>query len=154
MGLFSFFKDHRAKESAVPPSQTLGSFANPEGHAVVGRQVGAGSSEIQSVPGMADGLAALTQLGPMIQKAIAEGNVQIEQGRSQTIDMRGTGLREEILGIVQQHGIDAETGTARNVDAGAYGDMQRQLLDALARRGIDPGASGTSLNFQIESKDE
>ena len=154
MGLFSFFKDRRAKESAVPPSQTLGSFANPEGHAVVGRQVGAGSSEIQSVPGMADGLAALTQLGPMIQKAIAEGNVQIEQGQSQTIDMRGTGLREEILGIMQQHGIDAESGTARNVDAGAYGDMQRQLLDALARHGIDPGASGTSLNFQIESKDE
>lgn len=153
MGLFSFFKDRRAKESAVPPSE-IGSFANPEGQAVVGRQVGAGSADIQRVPGMAGGLAALSQLGPMIQKAIAEGNIQIEQGGSQTIDMRGTGLREEILGIMQQHGIDAESGTAQNVDAGAYGDMQRQLLDALARHGIDPGASGTSLNFQIESKDE
>jgi len=153
MGLFSFFKDRRVKESAVPPSQ-IGSVANPEGQAVVGRQVGAGSADLQPVPGMAGGLAALSQLGPMIQKAIAEGNVQIEQGGSQTIDMRGTGLREEILAIMQQHGIDAESGTAQNVDAGAYGDMQRQLLDALARHGIDPGASGTSLNFQIESKDE
>jgi hypothetical protein len=70
---------------------------------------------------MAGGLAALSQLGPMIQKAIAEGDVQIEQGGSQTIDMRGTGLREEILGIMEQHGIDPETGTAQNVDANAYG---------------------------------
>jgi hypothetical protein len=154
VGLFSFFKDRRAKESAVPPSETLGSFANPEDQAVVGQQVGAGGADIQSVPGTADGLAALLQLGPMIQRAIAEGNVQVEQSRSQTIDMRGTGLREEILGIMQQHGIDAESGTAQNVDAAAYGDMQRQLLDALARHGIDPGTSGTSLNFQVEPKDE
>jgi hypothetical protein len=152
MGLFSFFKDRRAKESAVPPSEALGSFANSEGQAVVGQQVGAGSANIHSVP--AGGLDALTQLGPMIQRAIAEGNVQIEQGPSQTIDMRGTGLREEILGLMQQHGIDAESGTVRSVDASAYGDMQQQMLAALARHGIDPGASGTGLNFQIESKDE
>ncbi|MGH2987473.1 MAG: hypothetical protein ACRDLO_12410 [Solirubrobacterales bacterium] len=154
MGLFSFFKDRRAKESAVPPSQSLGSFANPEGREVVGRQVGAGSAEIQSIPGTTGGLAALAQLGPMIQRAIAEGNVQIEQGGSQTIDTRGTGLREEILGVMKAHGIDAESGSARNVDAAAYGDMQRQLLAALARHGIDPGASGTSLDFRIESKDD
>ena len=103
---------------------------------------------------MADGLAALAQLGPMIQKAIAEGNVQIEHGESQTLDMRGTGLREEIIGIMQQHGIDAEAGTAANVDASAYGDMQQQILAALAKHGIDPGASGTSVNFQIDPKDE
>jgi hypothetical protein len=153
VGLFSFFKNRRAKESAVPPSEALGSFADPDDQAVVGRQVG-GGGDAQPVPGGADGLAALTQLGPMIQRAIAEGNVQIEHGPSQTIDMRGTGLREEILGIMQQHGIDAESGTAQSVDASAYGDMQRQLLEALARHGIDPGASGTSLNFQIEPKDE
>ncbi|HEX5956343.1 MAG TPA: hypothetical protein VFY37_10435 [Solirubrobacterales bacterium] len=103
---------------------------------------------------MAGGLAALSQLGPMIQKAIAEGDVQIEQGGSQTIDMRGTGLRQEILGIMEQHGIDPASGTAQNVDAKAYGDMQQQILEALARHGIDPGASGTAVNFQFESKDE
>jgi hypothetical protein len=120
MGLFSFFKDRRAKESAVPSSEALGSFASPEGQAVVGQQIGAAGAETHS----------------------------------QTIDMRGTGLREEILGIMQQHGIDAESGTARNVDAAVYGDMQQELLAALARHGIDPGASGTSLNFQIEPKDD
>ena len=68
--------------------------------------------------------------------------------------MRGTGLREEILGIMEQHGIDPESGTAQNVDANAYGDMQQQILEALARHGIDPGAGGTAVNFQFESKAE
>jgi hypothetical protein len=164
VGLGDFFRRRRERESAIPPSaqidqpsEALGSFASAEGQPVVGRQVGGdqfGSGDFGDLPGMADGLAALTQLGPMIQKAIAEGNVQIDQGGSQTIDLRGTGLREEILGIMQQHGIDAESGSAQNVDAGGYGDMQRQILEALARHGIDPGASGTSLNFQLEQKDE
>ena len=32
--------------------------------------------------------------------------------------------------------------------------MQQQILEALARHGIDPGASGTAVNFQFESKHE
>ena len=32
--------------------------------------------------------------------------------------------------------------------------MQQQILEALAKHGIDPGASGTSVNFQIDSKDD
>ena len=151
MGLGDFFRRRRERESAIPPStqveqpsEALGSFASAEDQPVVGRQVG--GDHVGSVD--------LSQLGPMIQNAIAEGDVQIEQGGSQTIDMRGTGLREEILGIMQQHGIDPESGTAQNVDASAYGDMQQQILEALARHGIDPGASGTAVNFQFESKDE
>ena len=161
MGLFDFFKRRRERESAVQleePSQTLGSFAKSD--EVVGKQVGGGAPEasidLQGLGAM-DGLAMLSQLGPMIQKAIAEGNVTIEQGPTQTIDMRGTGLREEILGIMREHGIDPETQTAQNVDAGAYGSMQQQILEALAKRGIDAGASGTSIdvqNFQIKSDDD
>ena len=164
VGLGDFFRRRRERESAIrpsaqveQPSEALGSFASAEGQPVVGRQVGGdqvGSVEFGDVPGTADGLADLSQLGPMIQKAIAEGDVQIEQGGSQTIDMRGSGLREEILGIMEQHGIDPESGTAQNVDASAYGDMQQQILEALARHGIDPGASGTAVNCQFESKDE
>ena len=90
MGLGDFFRRRRERESAIPssaqveqPSEALGSFASAEGQPVVGRQVGGdqvGSVEFGDVPGTADGLAALSQLGPMIQKAIAEGDVQIEQG--------------------------------------------------------------------------
>jgi hypothetical protein len=148
-----FFSRRKQKESAIPESaneQALGSFANAEGQPVVGQQVGGGQPQIdlQGLSGL-DGLQALMQLGPMIQQAMATGNVQISQGEPQTIDMRGSGLREEILGIMSQHGIDAEAGTASNIDASAYGDMQQQILAALAKHGIDPGASGSSINFQI-----
>jgi hypothetical protein len=161
MGLSDFLRRRRERESAIPPSAqadsgaALGSFAQAEGQPVVGGQVGGGAPQFDAAGlGLGDGLAMLSELGPMIQKAIAEGNVTIEQGESQTIDMRGTGLREEILGIMQQHGIDAESGTAdRSIDASAYGDMQQQLLEALAKHGIDPGASGTTLDFRTDSKD-
>jgi hypothetical protein len=140
VGLGDFFRRRRERESAIPPSATaaepseaLGSFASPEGQPVVGRQV---------------------DLGQTIENAIAQGNVQIEHGGSQTIDMRGTGLREEILEIMRQHGIDAESGAVESVDASAYGDMQQQILAALARHGIDPGASGTGIDFRIEPKDQ
>jgi hypothetical protein len=155
MGLFS---KRRKREAALPSSEqsaeALGSFANPEGQPVVGQQLGSVTG-IEAGAGTAEGLAALSALGPMIQQAIAQGNVQIEQGSSQAIDMRGTGLREEILEIMKAHGIDADAGTAaQNVDASAYGDMQQQILAALGRHGIDPGASGSAINFQIQPGDE
>ncbi len=153
-----FFSRRRKRESPPPPTEqpgeALGSFASSEGQPVVGQQLG-GTSGIEGAAATAEGLAALSVLGPMIQQAMAQGNVQIEQDASQTIDMRGTGLREEILEIMRQHGVDAEAGTAaRNVDASAYGDMQQQILAALAKYGIDPGASGSAINFQVEPDDE
>lgn len=164
MGLGDFFRRRRERESAIPQGsspgsgEALGSFARTEGQPVVGEQVGVASydaAEIQGgIPGMADSLAALAQLGPLFQQAMLQGNVQIQHGDAQTIDMRGTGLREEIIGIMRAHGIDPDTGSAQAVDTSAYGDMQQQMLDALARHGIDPGASGTSINFQIDSGDE
>jgi hypothetical protein len=153
-----FFSRRRKRESAIPESsnaQALGSFANAEGQPVIGQQVGGGqqSFDVQNVGGL-DGLQTLMQLGPMIQQAIASGNVQITQGEPEVLDMRGSGLREEIMGIMSQHGIDPESATAnQNIDAAAYGDMQQQLLAALAKHGIDPGASGSSVNFQISPDD-
>jgi hypothetical protein len=56
--------------------------------------------------------------------------------------MRGSGLREEIFEIMRQHGIDPESGTASNVNAADYGDMQRQILEALGRHGLNFGDGG------------
>ena len=159
MGLFDFFRNRREKESALQlsdPSETLGSFAKSD--EVIGKQVEGGSPQgaidLQGL-GLTDGLEMLSEIGPMIQKAIAEGNVTIEQGPTQTLDMRGTGLREEILGIMKEHGIDAEAQQAgQNIDASAYGAMQQQILQALAKHGIDAGASGTSFNFQVQKDDD
>jgi len=153
-----FFTWRRKRESAIPESanqEALGSFANAEGQPVVGQQLGGGqpSIDLSSMSGL-EGLQALMQVGPMIQRAMATGNVQISQGEPQVLDMRGSGLREEILGIMKAHGLDPEGQTPGEIDASAYGDMQKQILEALSRHGIDPGASGTSINFQISTDDE
>ena len=159
MGFFSW---RRKKESAIPESTetALGSFANPEGQAVVGQQVSGGMPAGFSAQGMdvGDTLAMLSQIGPMIQQAMASGNVQITQGEAQTIDMRGTDLGEQIKGIMAQHGIDPESGQV-NVqgDTNTYMQMQQQILQALAQHGIDPNASGTSINVtnvEIEGQGE
>jgi hypothetical protein len=161
--MFNFFRKRRERESALgaspaAPSEALGSFARSEGQPVVGQQLGGtqvGGVGFAGGADLTEALTVLSQLGPMVQQAIAQGNVTVEQGEAQTIDMRGTGLREDILGIMQQHGIDAEAGTANQaIDASAYGDMQQQLLEALAKHGIDPNSGGSSVSFQISTDDE
>lgn len=139
-----FFSKRRKRESAITDpagEQALGSFANAEGQPVVGQQVGGGQPgaiDFQNL-GVGDGPAALAQIGPMIQQAIQTGNVQISQGQPGVIDMRGSGLREEIMGIMSQHGIDPSSGTANaNVDVNASAEMQQQILAALAKHGINP----------------
>ena len=146
-----FFSRRRKRESAIPDSTgetPLGSFASPEGQPVVGNQVGGGAPDLASM-GVADGLAALTQIGPMIQQAIASGNVQISQGEPQVLDMRGSGLREEILEIMGQHGIDPQKGVVDgSADPNSYAEMQQQIMAALAKHGIDTGAGGATINVQ------
>jgi septum formation topological specificity factor MinE len=130
VGLFDFFSRRRKRESAMEAERAeLGSFASPEGQPVVGQQV-------EGAQQLAGGLD-LSQLGPMIQSAIEQGNVTIEQGPAQTIDMRGSGLREEILGIMKQHGIDADAKTDASINAGDYPDMQKQILEALSKHGVN-----------------
>jgi hypothetical protein len=171
MGLGDFFRRRKERESVIPPSssevQPLGSFASAEGQPVIGQQVGGGQQgvpvDLSDLSGMFGGLQALSTLGPMIQQAVAEGNVKtnpdgsieieganvtIEQG--QTVDLTGgagDGLRNEILEIMSQHGIDAEAGSGSQIDASAMPAMQQQILEALARHGIDPNASGSSFQF-------
>jgi hypothetical protein len=153
-----FFSRRRKRESAIPEASdepALGSFANPAGQPVVGQQVGGGQPAVDlDGLGLTDGIAMLAQLGPAIQQAIATGNVQITQGEPQILDMRGSGLREEIMQIMEEHGIDARAGTAsQNIDASTYGNMQQQILEALAKHGIDPNASGSPINFQISPEE-
>ncbi len=135
-----FFSNRRKRESAVPESPdqpALGSFASPEGQPVVGRQVGGGelADSFGEGLGAMDGLAVLAQLGPMIQQAMAQGNVQ---GEAQTLDLRGTEIGEEIREIMSQHGIEPGGATAEGVDADSLAGMQQQILQALARHGLDP----------------
>ena len=149
-----FFSRRRKRESAIPESTdvALGSFANPEGQPVVGQQVGGGQPTFDVRGAQRRGRArrCSPSSGPMIQQAMASGNVQVFQGQPQVLDMRGSGLREEIMGIMGQHGIDPAGGTAnQDIDASAYGDMQQQIMEALAKHGIDPS---TGLPTAIPSR--
>jgi hypothetical protein len=99
-------------------------------------------------------MQSLASLGPMIQQAMAQGNVNIEQDAPQSIDMRGSGLREEIVGIMQQHGLDPDSMSGQQVDASAMPAMQQQILEALGKHGIDPNASGSSLKFGTDDAEK
>ena len=159
MGFFSW---RRKKESAIPESSTdspaaLGSFASPEGQAVVGQQVSGGMPAGFSAQGMdvGDAFAMLSQIGPMIQQAMASGNVQITQGEPQVINARGTELGEQIKQIMAQHGIDPEKGIVQPGAQANYMEMQQQIMETLAQHGIDANAGGTSIsmtNVQIEGE--
>src|SRR4051794_32887655 len=150
--MFDFFKSRRAKESALPvsseveaPTKQLGSFASAEGQEGVGKQVaGAPGFDVQGL-NAADGLAMLSQLGPMIQQAMKTGNVQVSQMPPQVIDMRGTGLREEILGIMGQHGISTDGSSGESVNASDYGDMQKQIAEALEKHGVPTGPTSSNM---------
>jgi hypothetical protein len=63
----------------------------------------------------------------------------------QVIDMRGTGLREEILGIMGQHGISTDGSSGENVNAADYGDMQKQIAEALEKHGIPTGPTSANM---------
>ena len=159
MGLFDFFKRRRERESAVqlPPSAGI----EPATQSVVGRQVaGGGERDLSSAsfqaPGLMEGLGALTQLGPLLQQAMAEGNVTVTQGPTQTIDMRGSPLGDEIREIMRQHGIDPEGQgqSGQSIDAAAFGDMQLQILAALAKHGVDPTGGVNTLDVRAEQTDD
>lgn len=171
MGLFDFFSRRRRRESPVrlPADATaLGSFAPAEAQPVVGGQVagsgfdGAGSggdqSRLQGVAGGAEALAALTRLGPMIQQALATGNVQVQVGDPPAVDMRGSALGDEIREIMARHGVDAEGGSAtKSIDMNSRSAIQQEILAALSRQGIateaPPDTGFTIDSAQIEDAD-
>lgn len=138
MGLFDMFKRRRDRESAThglslgdQPSQQVKPMSAGGG---LGRPA-------QTTPTQQQGfdLNQLGQIGALIAQAAQQGDIQVHQGTPQEIDLRGTGLREEILGIMAQHGIDAGGG-AQQIDAGTVPEMQQQILEALSQHGVDvPG---------------
>ena len=68
-----------------------------------------------------------------------------EPGSSQTLDLRGTGKREEIQEVLREHGIDPDQ-KGQTIDASEVPGLRQALLKALFRGvpnsgGIDGGIS-------------
>jgi putative oligomerization/nucleic acid binding protein len=143
VGLFDFFSRRRRRESAI--SGAMASGDSPATDA----EVGTASSEAGELPPI-PGLSDLGDLGKAIQQAVAAGNVELTQGATESIDLRGQGdeLRAEILETLREHGIEAQKGDAVQVtDA----ELQKAIFEKLAARGVDLeaiGAAGTAFGAQ------
>lgn len=124
MGLFSYFLNRRARESAIPGSQVS-----------LDTRTGAteGTSAMTEINGLGDIGALLSQF-----QQFQQGGMQVND---QVIDLRGSGLREEILGALAQHGVDA-SNKGSQIDASSVPGLQNDILAALGRHGLNPGAVG------------
>jgi protein-tyrosine-phosphatase len=149
VGLFDFFKRRRQRESAVPsPSTQVSPLSSQGEEPVVGQQFSAPPAA--GTPGGFDvsSLSGLANLADAMKQAAAQGDPQVTQS-SQTLDLRGTGLREEIVEIMKRHGIDPDSGAMQGaqVNAASMPAMQAEMLEALKRHGIDTGGA----SIQIDS---
>jgi hypothetical protein len=116
MGLFDFLR--RKDDKAMPEPGT------PEFEAAV---KGTAIPDSQSVD---MGEAGWTS---------SEANVQQS---SQTIDLRGTGAREQVEDVLREHGIDPDK-EGQTIDASTVPGLQEAIMGALGQSGVDiPEAGG------------
>jgi hypothetical protein len=115
VGLFDFLK---RKDEAMPKPGT------PEFEAAV---AGTAIPDSQSVD--------------MGESGWISGDAAVQQS-SQTIDLRGTGAREDIEKVLREHGIDPDK-EGQQIDASSVPGLQEAIFGALGEAGVQiPGAGG------------
>jgi hypothetical protein len=116
MGLFDFLRSK--DEKAIPEPGTPEFEAAVEGSAIRDEQ-----SVSMGDPGW------------------TSTDVDVEQA-SETIDLRDTGAREEVLEVLRQHGIDPDK-EGQTIDASDKPGLTEAILGALFKGGVDiPNAGG------------
>jgi Short C-terminal domain len=133
VGLFDFLSRRRQRESAVAGSMS-------SGDAAADVEIGTASAEQEGVPSI-PGLGNLGDLGKLIQQAMTQGNVQVTQGSTEAIDLRGQDdqLRTEILETLREHGVDAHKGDEIRV---TDPELQQAIFAKLAAHGVNVGSAG------------
>jgi hypothetical protein len=145
-----FFSGRRKRESAASAQAEAQEFSGisrshdesvPEGSIQIpnGMQ-GNGTLELQ-------GIGDLGNLGALIGTALAQGNVSVS-GQSQVIDLRGTGLREQMVEALEAHGIDVESQQGQQIDAGSIPGLGPEVLGLLSQAGVDLDGDGVPDNMQ------
>ena len=130
MGLFGFLR--RGDEDAIPKPGT------PEFEAAVR---GSAIPDSQSV-----------SMGETGWTSTSSSNTQIERS-SQTIDLRGTGQREEVERVLREHGIDPER-KGQTIDASSVPGLRDALLSALFRGPMRiPNAGGFGGGISAPNQD-
>jgi Short C-terminal domain len=116
VGLFDFLK--RKDEKATPEPGT------PEFEAAV---KGTAIPDSQSVD--------------MGESGWTSGDADVQQ-TSQTIDLRGTGAREDVEKVLREHGIDPDK-EGQTIDASTVPGLQEAIMGALGQSGVNiPEAGG------------
>ncbi len=131
MGLFGFLR--RGDEDAIPKPGTPEFEAAVRGSAIPDSQsVSMGEAGWTS---MSSANQALRQLG------IDPADGQVEH-TSQTIDLRGSGKRQEVEEVLRQHGIDPNQ-KGQTIDASTVPGLRDALLRVLTSGGLGiPNAGG------------
>jgi hypothetical protein len=120
MGLFGFLR--KKNEDAIPKPGTPEFDAAVQGSAIPDSQsVSMGESGWTNPDSAHD---ALKQLG------IDPAKAQVEQS-SQTIDLRGTDARDQVLDVLREHGIDPDK-KGQTIDASNVPGLQQALMSILA----------------------
>jgi hypothetical protein len=156
VGLFDFFRRRRERESAIPRDspESLTRQLKGDGEPV-GEPIGQAFS--QATPQSVDLTAATDLAGimAMMQKAFQSGDIQVTQGESRVIDLRGSGLRDEIVGALEQYGIDPSASQGGEINAGDVPGLQEKIMQALQDAGVDVGQLGNGAGeITIEGGDD
>jgi hypothetical protein len=132
MGLFDFLR--RKDEQAMPEPGSPEFQAAVEQSAIPDSQsVSMNESGWEKPDSTHD---ALKQLG------IDATTVSAESTSSQTIDLRGSGAREQIIEVLRAHGIDPDQ-QGQTIDASTVPGLQEAIFTALGQAGVDiPQAGG------------
>jgi hypothetical protein len=131
VGLFGFLKKD---ERAIPEPGTPEFDAAVQGSAIPDSQSVSMGDSGWTNPDSAH--HALQQLG------VDPGKVQVEEGSSQTIDLRGTGAREQVLKALREHGIDPDK-QGQTINAASIPGLQDSIFRALGQAGVQlPNAGG------------
>ena len=121
MGLFGFLRGK--DERAIPEPGT------PEFEAAVSGT---------ALPGS----VTMGEQGWSKQLGLDPGSGNVEQAGSQTVDLRGTGARENVERVLRDHGIDPDK-EGQTVDASKVPGLQEAILGALGVAGLKiPNAGG------------
>ena len=143
MGLFDFLR--RKGETAIPEPGTPEFEAAVQGSAIQDEQsVSMGESGWTTTEGTADAQQIPDEAKQVLQQLgidPSKADVDVEQS-SQTIDLRGTGAREEVEKVLREHGIDPDE-KGQTIDASTKPGLQEAILGALFKGGVDiPNAGG------------
>jgi hypothetical protein len=143
MGPFGWLR--RKDEKAIPEPGTPEFDAAVQGSAIPDSQSVSMGQGGWTNPDSAH--QALQQLG------IDPGKAQVEQS-SQTIDLRGTGAREQIVKALRAHGIDPDK-KGQTIDASTVPGLQKAIFSALGEAGVQiPNAGGFGGGISPPPQDE